>query len=302
MKISVIGMGRVGSATAFALVTRGVPSELICVGSTPESVEGDVVDLQHASAFIRPMRICAGTIEETAGSNIIIVAACRATDSGGDRLHAAAPNAALLREIIPPLVKASPNAIFLILSNPVDVATYVALKASRLSPRQVFGTGTLIDTGRFRALLSAETGVNAQDIRAYILGEHGESQFPALSVASAGGVKFKGGDARVQEIFEQARKAGWNVFEKKGYTNYAIAMSAMLICDAIDHDSRAIMPVSTYVDGFHGVRDVCLSLPCVIGRHGVEQVLPIDLDESETKQLRTSAAVLRKVIRQVAAT
>lgn len=299
MKVSIIGMGRVGSATAFALVTRGVPTELVCVGRTPDTVAGDVSDLRHASAFVRPMRIVAGTAEDTARSDLVLIAVSAPGDFRRDRLDAAQPNADLLRQVVPPLAKASPKAVFVVMTNPVDVATYVTLRAARLSPRQVIGTGTLIDTGRFRQLLSEETGINALDLRAYILGEHGESQFPALSVASAGGVKFKGGDARVLELFQQARHGGWEVYERKGYTNYAVAMSAVLICEAVLNDAKSVMPVSTYVDGFHGVRDVCLSLPCVIGSTGVEQVLPVDLDDAETQQLRSSAAVLRKVLRDV---
>ena len=301
MKISVVGTGRVGGATAFALVARGVPHELVLVGRDRTKALGDAYDLLHASAFVRPMKIRPGGPAETAGSDIVVVAAGAAVDDPADRLASAGANVALLREIVPPLAEASPGAAFVVLTNPVDVCTYVTLKASGLPPRQVFGSGTLIDTGRFRALISRETGVNANDIRAYVLGEHGESQFPALSVANAGGVRFPRGDAGVQALFEEARRGGELVMRSKGYTNYAVALAAAVICQAVSGDTHAVLPVSTLVDGFQGVRDVCLSLPCVIGRRGVEQVLAIDLNDEEAGQFRDSAAVLRAAIDRIGA-
>jgi L-lactate dehydrogenase len=296
MKISIVGIGKVGGAMAFATVMKGIASEVVLVGRDVEKVRGDAYDLLHASAFIRPMKVIAGTAEDTAGSDIIFICAAVPTPGVTDRLQMAQPNAELLKQLIPPLAKASPRGVFVVLTNPVDVATYLTMKIGDLPPSQVLGTGTLIDTGRFRALLSQATGINALDLRAYILGEHGESQFPALSVASAGGVKFKQGNQTVLKLFEQARRGGWQVLNHKGYTNYAVASSGLLIAEAIDDDSKAVMPVSTYVDGFRDLPDVCLSLPCVVGRRGVEQVLPIDLDDQETLQLRQSAAILRETL------
>ena len=300
MKISVVGVGRVGGALAFALVARGVCGELVLVGRDKESNRGEAYDLLHASAFIRPMTVTAGTAQESAGSDIVFICASADVEPKETRLELARPNAELLKKVIPPLAQASPGAVFVVLSNPVDVATYLTMKYGGLPRGRVMGTGTLLDTGRFRALLSQQTGINALDIRAYILGEHGESQFPALNVASAGGVKFGpggiGGDADVRRIFEQARRGGWQVVEHKGYTNYAVAMSGVLIAEAVAGDSRSVMPVSTYVEDFRGVSDVCLSLPCVIGRGGVERVLPVDLDEDEAFRLRASAAILRETL------
>ena len=301
MKISVVGMGRVGGATAFALVARGIPHELVVVGRTKEKSLGDAHDLLHASAFVRPMSVRSGEVIDTSGSDIVLIAVSASADTLDDRLANAAANARLLREIIPPLAEASPRAIFVILTNPVDVCTYVALKSSKLPASRVLGSGTLIDTGRFRALLSRETGINAMDIRAYILGEHGETQFPALSVASAGGVRLEEGDAKIRSLFEEARRGGHQVMRYKGYTNYAIGLCASLICEAIAADAHTVLPVSTLVDGFQGVSDVCLSLPCVVGRGGVERVLSVDLNADEADQFRRSAAVIRGVLDRVAA-
>lgn len=299
MKISVIGTGRVGGATAFALVTRGIPHELVLVGRDLDKTTGDAFDLLHASAFVRPMTIRPGRLEDAHGSQIILIAVSAATDVVGDRLASAGANARLLREIVPILAHGSPQAIFVVLTNPVDVCTYLTLRASGLPSHQVLGTGTLIDTGRFRALLSRRTGINANDIRAYILGEHGEGQFPALSVATAGGMRLEEGDETIRSLFEEARRGGHLVMRHKGYTNYAVAMAATLICEAIAHNTHTILPVSTLVEGFRGIEDVCLSLPCVITRRGVDRVLAIDLDDGETELLRQCATMLRRVIDQL---
>ena len=299
MKISVIGTGKVGGTTAFALVSRGVAEELVLVGRDRQKALGEAYDLLHAAAFIRPMRIRAGQTEDTANSDIILLAASVAPDVLDDRLASADANAQLLRDLVPPLAALSPKAIFVVLTNPVDVCTWVTLRASGLPANHVMGTGTLIDTGRFRALLSQEMGINAIDIRAYILGEHGQSQFPALSVASAGGVHLPHNDATIRALFEETRRGGHQVMRYKGYTNYAIAMSATLICEAINDNAHTIMPVSTRVDDFQGVSDVCLSLPCVIGRGGVERVLSIELSDDEAEAFRQSAAVLKEVQERV---
>ena len=297
MKISVVGMGRVGAATAFALVARGVPHDLVLVGRTRERTTGDAFDLLHASALVRPMRVVAGGAADTAGSDLIVLAVSAGPDDPAKGRHAlAGPNARLLREIVPPLAESSPSAVFVVVTNPVDVCTYVAWKASGLPPGRVMGTGTLIDTMRFRALLSRETGINPGDVRAYILGEHGETQFPALSVASAGGVRFEPRDSTVRAFAEEARQGGHVVARSKGYTNFAVALAATSICEAVAHDARTVLPVSTLVDGYRGVSDVCLSLPCVVGRRGVEKVLAIDLDDEESAMFRRSAAAIREAV------
>lgn len=298
MKISVVGVGKVGTAAAFALVTRGVPHDLVLVGRTKDRAIGEAHDLLHASALIRPMRIVSGDAADTAGSDVIVLAVS-AADLTANRLDAAVPNARLLREVVPPLAEKSPNAVFVVLTNPVDVATYVTLKASGFAPGRVLGSGTLLDTARLRALLSRQTGINAVDIRAYVLGEHGDSQFAALSVASVGGIRIDPADPAVRAAVNEARGGGYEVARHKGYTNHAVAVSAALICEAIADDARTVLPVSTFVDGFLGVRDVCLSLPCVVGRGGVSRVLSVDLSDAEAAEFRHSAGVIRGVLDRV---
>jgi L-lactate dehydrogenase len=296
LKISVVGMGRVGSATAFALVVRGLAEELVLVDEHLDHATGEAFDLQHASVFGRPMDIRAGDYDATAGSDIVILCASAPVTDTSSRLKQAAPNAALFKRIVPAIARGCPGAILIVVTNPVDVMTYLALKYSGFAPSRVFGTGTLIDTARFRSLLSQASAMNSDDIRAYILGEHGDSQIPALSVASAGGVRFKEHDATVMKMFEEARQGGYRVIAHKGHTSCAIAMAISVIVDAIARNALTVLPVSVLIEGYLGVRDVCLSMPCVIGRAGVTRALAVDLSEEEAGAFRKSADMLRQVI------
>jgi L-lactate dehydrogenase len=179
--------------------------------------------------------------------------------------------------------------------------TWLAIRSGGLDPRRVIGTGTLIDTGRFRALIARQTGIHSHDVRAYILGEHGESMVPALSQATAGGVRLPQSDAAILASFQEARQAGYDVFRRKGYTDYAIAACVTMIAAAVASDTHEVMPVSTLLDGQFGIGDVCLSLPCVIGRRGILRVLEPELSASEVEALRQSAQVVRTMIDAMAA-
>jgi L-lactate dehydrogenase len=299
MKVSIVGIGKVGSALAFALVTKGLCEELVLVGRTRSSALGDAHDLAHASAFVRPMNVRAGTVADTAGSDIVIFTASVPMRDKSSRSSVAKGNARLYRKLVPQIARRSPRAILIVVANPVDLMTYVTLKASGFDPSRVMGTGTLIDTARFRALLSQQSGINVFDLRAYILGEHGDSQFPALSVASAGGMRFDEHDATVLRMFREARRSGYQVVRHKGYTNYAIALATTLIVEMIANDLHAVAPVSVLIDGYFGVNGVCMSVPCVIGRKGVTKVLPVELNDQEVEAFRRSATLLQGVIRKL---
>ncbi|MDF3130930.1 lactate dehydrogenase [Kiritimatiellaeota bacterium B1221] len=297
MKVSVIGLGQVGSSLAFVLSIRSFIDELVLVGRTRESVMGDVLDLRHGQLFVEePTKVVAGGAADTAGSDVIAI--CASVPSGPsmqDRLELAPANVALLREILPELARLSPNCILVMVSNPVDVLVHFGLEITGFKPSQILGTGTLVDSARFRQLLSDEINIHMEDIRAYILGEHGESQFPAMSCADAGGEPLDATPARY-EMFRRASRAGMEVLKHKGYTNYAIAMAAMRIIECIAHDSKHTMPVSVKLDGFLGEEDVCLSLPAVVGKGGVERILHPSLNEEEQAAFHRSAAVVREVI------
>ena len=262
MKISVVGMGKVGSSLAFALAMRNTAKELMLVGRTRESVLGDALDLRHGQLFVdTPSQVNAGTLKDTAGSDIVAICASVPTPPNmKSRLELAHGNVALLQSIMPEIARRSPKAIVVMVSNPVDVLVHYALQFSGFKPNQVMGTGTLVDSSRFRQLLAEELRIHTEDIRAYILGEHGDSQFAAMSCAEAGGEPLDPTPGRYA-LFRKASKAGFQVLEYKGCTNYAIALAAAEIIQCIADDSKHTMPVSLRIDGFLGTSDVCLSLP-----------------------------------------
>lgn len=298
MKITLMGMGRVGSTLAYTLVSRGLGEELVLVDQNRKAAEGEALDLTHMEAFTgHPTAVRAGSIEDTAGSEVIVMT-CSVPWSSRykSRFDIGADNRRMFEEIIPPLVKGSPNAKILVVSNPVDVMTYHALKLSGLGPRRVFGTGTLIDSARFRTLLSGQLGIHPDDVRAYILGEHGESQFPVFSSAVAGGTRIAE-NAVTDEAFSQACRAGWEVVNRKGHTNFAVSMAVALVVEAIAWDTRRTMPLSVLVEGYLGISDICLSLPVVMGRDGIVRVLEPDLGPEEKAAMLKSAETVREAIR-----
>ena len=227
MKISLIGMGRVGSTLGFALMVKGLADELVLVNRTPEVAVGETLDLSHASTLVsEPVQIHAGGIADTQQSDIIVM--CTSVPLGPQhttRHELAAGNVEIFCQYIPELVEHSPHACVLIITNPVDVMTYVAWKLSGLEPQRVFGTGTIIDSARFRGLLSQEVGIHPDDVRAYVLGEHGDTQFPALSLALSGG-EWVGGHHAARRLFKQTVRSGYEVVQHKGHTNFAIALAA----------------------------------------------------------------------------
>lgn len=293
--ISIVGAGRVGVTLAFALLSQGQGQRIVLVGRERKRVLGDVYDLVHASGLVGGAEVAAGELADTADSDVVVVTASAPTKEIG-RMKLAAANATLYDQLIPLLAKLSPKAVFLIVSNPVDVMTWRAIELSGLPAHQVIGTGTLIDTARFRSLLAAAAEIDPNDLRAYILGEHGPSQFPALAAASAGGARFEQGEEALRWMFEQARDGGDLVMRHKGYTNYAIALACTMILRAVLGDTHSVMPVSTRLEGFYGLSDVCLSVPCVLGRGGVVRQLQVELSATEREALRRSAAVVREAI------
>jgi L-lactate dehydrogenase len=297
MKISIVGLGRVGTAIAFAVVMRRLADELVLVSRDLSAAQGHAADLAHASSFVKHADVRAGLPADTAASDIVVVCASAASNQTLNRLDEAQPNIALYRKLIPDLAARSPNAIFLIVTNPVDVMTYAAVKLSGLPPGRVFGSGTLIDTGRFRDLLARQMGIDTHDIRAYILGEHGDSQFAAASTASAGGAKLDLSQPELADCFDRTLRSGSEVVKLKGYTNFAIASAVAMILSTITENSRSVLPVSTLLDGYAGISDVCLSVPAVVGRGGVISLINLDLTTAERASLKRSADVVRETIK-----
>ncbi|GFS34710.1 lactate/malate dehydrogenase family protein [Actinidia rufa] len=306
-KISVIGAGNVGMAIAQTILTQDLVDVLALVDAKPDKLRGEMLDLQHAAAFLPRTRILADTdYAVTAGSDLCIVTAGARQNPGESRLSLLQRNLALFRSIVPPLAKYSPDAILLIVSNPVDVLTYVAWKLSGFPPNRVIGSGTNLDSSRFRFLIADHLDVNAQDVQAYIVGEHGDSSVALWSSISVGGVPILSFLERqeiayeketLEKIHKEVVQSAYEVISLKGYTSWAIGYSVANLSRSILRDQRRIHPVSVLAKGFYGISggDAFLSLPAQLGRSGVLGVTNVHLTEEEGQKLRDSAKTILEV-------
>jgi L-lactate dehydrogenase len=305
-RVAVVGAGHVGSTFAYALLLSGLATEIVLIDVNRARAEGEAMDLSHAIPFSHPTRIWAGDYGDCVGAAVTVIAAGANQRPGETRLDLVKRNAEIFCEIVPAVARNNSDGILLIATNPVDALTYASLKLSGLPKERVIGSGTILDTARFRHLLSRYFKVDARSVHAFIVGEHGDSEVPVWSLANIAGMRleaFCGANglpldrAALDEIFVQTRDAAYQIIERKGATYYAVAAGLMRIVEAILRDQGTVLSVSSLVDdGSFGPGEVCLSLPTVIGRHGIERVLRLELSPSETDALRRSADVLRATI------
>jgi L-lactate dehydrogenase len=303
-KVAVVGAGNVGATAAYALLLSGLAAEIVLIDANQKRAEGEAMDLAHAVPFSRPTRVWAGDYSDCAGAAITILAAGTGQRPGETRLDLARRNAAIFAEIVPKVAAANPDGIILVATNPVDVLTHVAWRISGLSAGRVFGSGTTLDTGRFRALLGDHFSVDPRSVHAFIIGEHGDSEVPVWSSANVAGVGLEDlaqargiafGATDRERIFTETRDAAYAIIERKGATYYAVAVALLRIIEAVVRDQRTVLSVSSLVgDKPYGLGEVCLSLPSIVGARGVEEVLPLRLDGDEEQALRTSAEVVRE--------
>lgn len=308
MKVGLIGTGYVGATTAFALLLQGIASELVLVDINKDKAEGEALDLVHSTSFVHPVEIYAGDYSDLRGAKIIIISAGPSIGEGETRLDLAGKNFKIFREIIPQITKHNDSCILLVVTNPVDVLSYAALKLSGFPKNRVIGSGTVLDSSRFRAALAAKLGVDARNIHGYILGEHGDSQVAAWSLTNIMGISFDefcknysndcSSDIK-QEIQNYVRTSAYKVIQKKGGTNYAVALAVAKIVKSILRDENSILTVSTYVEDIYGIKDVYLSLPCIVNKNGADKVLIPTLSERERVDLGKSAGIIRKYIEDV---
>ena len=294
MKVSIIGLGRTGSQVAFCCLQNGLAETLALVSRDPQKASGEALDLTHANAMTEhQVDVISGDVEVSAKSDIIVMTVSVPYDhENEDRSTMLQGNYSIFKDLIPQLSKLSPEAIFIIISNPVDAMTYLTLKLSGFPSERVIGTGTLVDSARFRRLLSQKLAIHPDDIRAYILGEHGDRQFPLLSHADSGVVPVKDDDL-LAACFEKTRQSGYEIVSRKGYTSHAIAVSTSMIIECIRDNGQHTLPVSVLVNDYYGVDDVCLSVPVVVGRSGVQQFLNPELSDQEIDWLQKSAAAVK---------
>jgi len=304
-RVAVVGLGNVGATFAYALMLSGLAAEIVLVDVNQAKAEGEAMDLSHAVPFSHATNIWAGNYADCAGAAVTVVTAGTAQKSGETRLDLVKRNAAIFGNIIPEVARNNPDGIILITTNPVDVLTYTSLRDSGLSPQRVFGSGTILDTARFRTLLGRHFRVDPRSVHAWIIGEHGDSEVPVWSLANIAGMQLHDfarardcefEDEQRESIFRNTRDAAYHIIERKGATYYAVAAGLMRVVEAILRDQRTILSVSSLIDDYYGISDVCFSLPSVIDRSGIERVLPLQLDIREQELLRRSATVLKNTI------
>ncbi|MGQ9656437.1 MAG: L-lactate dehydrogenase [Fimbriimonadales bacterium] len=306
MKVGIVGGGgRVGSNAAFTLQLMGAVSEVVLLDVNRDAAEGEALDLRHGAAYSQPVRFRAGDYADLQGAHMVIITAGLRRRPDESRLELINRNVGLFREILGSLkgVSLADDAIILVVSNPVDILTYLAVKESGLPAERVIGLGTVLDTCRFRSFLAEHFGVAATDVDALILGEHGDSMVPAWSCATIAGVPLKDYPGYSKEamdaVFERTRNSGAEAIRLKGGAGYAVGVSIAQVVNAIALDTRQVLPVSTLQTGALGIRDVCFSLPTRLGRNGVQTVIEIGVSEEERAALQTSASVLKETLQKV---
>ncbi len=303
--VTIVGAGHVGSTFAYSLLLSGLAEEIVLIDQDHARAEGEAMDIAHAVALERPTRVRAARLEDAPAAAITVITAGVAQRPGETRLDLVQRNLAIFRELVPRLAQRSPDGILLVATNPVDVMTWVTLQLSGLDPRRVFGSGTVLDTARLRALLSERYQVDSRSIHAHVIGEHGDSEVVAWSLANVAGTALtefcasrgmKCDAATMNEIVEETRGAAGAIIERKGSTAYAIGSALTRIVEAIIRNERSVLSVSSVLTGTFGIKDVCLSLPSVVARSGIVHVIEPSLAPQELHALRESAAVLQKTI------
>ena len=305
-KIGIIGAGSVGATIAYAAMIRGVARQISLFDIAEAKVAAEVLDLNHGLLFA-PTTTVDGSdkIEVLAGSDVVVMTAGAKQRPGQTRLELAEANAAICRKLLPEVVRVAPEAILLLVTNPVDVVTEIALKVTGLPAERVIGSGTVLDSSRFRYLIAKHCGVAVPNVHAYIAGEHGDSEVPLWSSATIGSIPLSQwaveGHGRLtaevkDEILRNVKDAAYQVIQGKGATNYAVGLAVANILEAILNDERRVLPVSGKLGGFRGLPDVCLSVPRIVGRGGIEAPLPVPMTVDEEAGLRECASRIGAVV------
>ena len=310
-KITIIGAGSVGSTIAYTLSSQDIASEIVLIDINKKKAEGEVLDIIQGTCFRDPISIIAGDYEDARDSDIVIITSGIARKPGQTRLELTQTNVNILKSITPEIVKAAPNALYLIVSNPVDIMTYVFTKISGLPERQIIGSGTILDTARLRCGLSEKLQVAQKNIHAYVFGEHGDTSFIPWTGVYVSGIhvdeyvnvaQHMGKDVKPidkDEMIEYVRKSGGIVIAKKGATFYAVSRSVCQLCKTLLASSETVVTVSSMMHGEYGVEDVCLSTLTLVGPKGISGKIPMRMNKEETKKLQASAEALKSVIAQI---
>ena len=304
-KAVMIGCGFVGSASVFSLMQSGLFSEIAMIDSDNARAEGEALDISHGVPFAKPMKIYAGNYDDIENDSIIIITAGANQKPGETRLDLVHRNIEIFKTIIPQIKQRDFKGILLIVSNPVDILTTVAVKLSGLPQNRVIGSGTVLDTARLKYAVGEHLNVDSRSVHAFIIGEHGDSEIAAFSSANISGIPLKNfcemrghynHEADTDEIAQKVRNSAYEIISRKKATYYGIAMSVKRICEAIVRDEKSILPISSMMNGEYGITDIALSLPAIVGKNGVETKVPIQLNENETAKLLESAKCLKYIL------
>lgn len=308
-KITVVGAGAVGSTFTYALAQSGLADEILLIDQNEMLVRGQVLDLVHGQPFFPTVSIREGSPSDYSDAQLIVITAGVAQRPGQTRLELLQKNAAIMRSIVADIIKQDSDSVVLVVTNPVDVMTYVAQESAGGDRSRILGSGTVLDSARFRHLLSAHCGVDVHNIHAYILGEHGDSEFAAWSMAHVAGMpidelcptcgRCEDWKAKRDSIEQQVRDSAYHIIDYKGSTCFAVGLALVRIAGAILRGERSVFTVSTRLEGEFGLQDVCLSVPCIVSETGVERIVTPNLPENETVALHASAAVLKEAIAQL---
>lgn len=307
-KIVIVGAGAVGSTLAFTLMRGGLFGEIVLVDVNREKAEGEVMDLSHGLLFVPYVEVRAGDYSDCAGAVIVVITAGAKQKSGETRLDLVQRNTKICKDIVAQVMRYTSDSIIVMVTNPVDILTYVAYKVSGLPSTRVIGSGTVLDSARFRFMLSEHCKVDSRNVHAYVLGEHGDSELAAWSLTHIAGIPILqfcsicGLDCSAEErerISDAVKDSAYHVIESKGATNFAVSLALENIIGAITRNSNGVMTVSTPLDGQFGINDIALSVPAIINRDGVHRILESPLAEEELLALRRSASVLREIMEQI---
>lgn len=307
-KVAIIGAGFVGSSSAFALMQKGIFNELVLIDANKARAEGEAMDISHGLAYSNSMRIYAGEYEDISDAKIIIITAGAAQKVGETRLDLIKKNSKIMTSIVNEIVRVKAEGLLLIVANPVDVLTQVALKVSGFGKERVFGSGTVLDTARLKYLLSEKLRVDTRNVHAVIMGEHGDSEFVAWSFANVSGMPikkflclrgYKDMEQLKEEIHAEVRDSAYKIIERKGATYYGIALSVTRICECIVKNQHSMLPISTLLEGEYGVSNVALSVPAILGSDGVEAVLELPLSSNEILELHHSSDTLEATFNEL---
>ena len=303
-KVAIVGAGFVGTTFAYSLLIRGLVSEIAIIDVNKERAEGEVMDLNHGLPFAYPVKIWSGEYSDCRDADIVVIAVDKGQKIEQSRLELAEGNFEILKQIIPRVTEYNKTGILLVVTNPLDVMTYAVLKLSGFPKNRVLGSGTVLDTARLRYLLGEHLQVDPRNVHAYIIGEHGDSEVPVWSLANVAGIHLKDycpickvpyDHEHLNDLFLKVRNAGYEIIKRKGRTCYAVALGLTKIVESILRNENAVLTVSTFLEDYHGVSNICLSVPVILNRGGIREIIKLPLDEQEIADFQKSAAIVKKV-------